>query len=320
MLEFKESRNNPETKEINQDFFEEAFRQTKGDPLRYGKMTGKFFNRFLAIKEEHESKLKEIDPSLSANLLFQRPLFDPDKEAPLPFIKWRKINEIISSNTKALEQTVVHVLPDLLPQHLPHGTLKIPPVYYQQRQGRTCYLTSYAMVFTALTGHAVQESTILHAAAKNDLLVRNSVLGVQPVDHTELPLFASSNLDVPEENLLGVFRTPAFRERFGEAGVIKFSGGDFTDIANLTQSLQEKASQRGKTITPYFIAFHKSEVVSNGTHTPILLAADQNWVQLHDPSKIVGGAHKLVSKTKFISLWAKSNLRGDYIFALKPKI
>jgi hypothetical protein len=296
-----------------ENFFNKTFEQTKQQPLRYAKKNGSFMYPYNEIFLDHRKDLQKIDPSLSEGVLFL-----PPAALPIDFNDNSRqtfhISVLRASYQKKIEQlTQNHILPQLMDQVIESDILTLPSSYAMQR-GRSCYLSAYKTVFKEITGTSVNEHTIL-SAAKNQNLVKRNNFG--SMDHQ---IDGTNYRDVEEHTLLTSLQTPVFRETFGDiqVGVVKFTGADFNDITKVVKKIKNKMSD--KEVSSFFIPFYDSERVIHGWHNGLLLSADQQTVHIREPyTSFERPQDRKFTKEAFIHKWAKAHLRGDLIFAIKPR-
>ena len=288
---------------VDQRFLSAAFAETKDQPLVKRDFQGKFFNPFNSILKEAATKLHEIKEDLPTGVLLPRNdmgktnyqiylSLSPDTQAEVDTIREKKDDEL----TKLSQQNIV---PKLQKQTIPQGVLDIPPHYYPQESSRTCVTANFRMIFEALTGRTLEETTLLDAARTQGLINEGQIAG-------EL---------LPEETLLKLFQADKFKEHFPEtiARVIDLDSADFEDISELVSGLKAKAPS----LQAYCMARIGSEVFEEGWHSVLLLSADEQNVVVHDPSNKVGGASKRISKPDFAQRWGKAFLGSYLVLATK---
>lgn len=294
-------------------FFEEAFAQTKEQPFRHATKVGKHLEGYKEIYESYKERIAEINPNLPQNILLLPPIAI-EQELIDSQEKKKEFEQIRQSYAKAIDElTQRDITPDFMKQKLETGILTEPSVIYEQN-GRTCYLTTYRMVFNTITGANATETNILQAAHQQGVLIRNNFGRI--ADGTTESLYK----DVEDHNLLSVFQTPAFKKEFPDTrvGVVKLTGADFNDIKTVVDTVQTNLNSDRRTISSFFIPSYASAVITHGWHHGVLLSADENTVTAREPFKLFEGRkNKEYGKEDFVKRWGKAHLRGDLIFAIK---
>lgn len=323
--------------EKNAAFFDAAFGQVKENPLRAKRKTGSFFKQLFTLWETQTESLRareikvntedfayvtpdSVDSSVivaGGNFYIASKTAVSEKEKLIKDakIKLHLATESLTTNT---------IGPRMKEQVVKPGVLAEPATYYRQEHPRTCFLANFNMIYTAITGRSINEETVLDAAAKHGLLIKNRRdAAPQPLTPERETSFLQ---DIDEDVLLATLQTPAFTEEFGDikVGIVKMIGADFADIEELTDMFKTRAAEIGCTMDAYVVPMFASEVNDNGIHNGILLAADAETVTLHDPSKAVdkmvfrGYACKQFPKESFVRLWARKGLRSTYVAVFKP--
>lgn len=308
----KESLFNHDQEDVNMsDFFNKAFEQTKQQPLRYAKKAGRFVYQYNDIYLEHIKNLKQFDQTLPENVLFLA-------DTSLKGLKENKgFTYIRNSYTREIENlTQTDILPNLVNQQLEPNIFTKPSAFYLQ-QPKSCFLSTYQMIFHTITGKYTEQKTILNGAKNNNLLIQNNFGRIDPFSEEQ-----NYNRDIDEWTLLTTLQTPAFRQAFGDiqVGIVKFTGADFNEIKSVVKTIEQRLTTDKKQVSSFFIPFYGSEMVLNGWHNGCLLSVDEKKVLVREPHQSYDRPpkDKAFAKETFVRKWAKAHLRGDLIFAVKP--
>lgn len=290
-------------------FIRAAFAEAQSAPPKERWLRGSYHPDFNRLLGELTRQLEAVDTELPSALLMPWRCIDEYMGRKgqklrrlyetLPEDTLEKVNALRRVKTdRTAELIETKIVPALANQTLPVGRLETPPYCSQQADftSRTCANASFRMLFAALTGERLTQSSVLMGLQRQ--------LGL---DYYQAPL-------LHDEEYLALLQTAAFKERYGKTvRNISLSGAGFDEITAIATRL--RLQNPALRIFCMVSLASDSPAAQGAWHSAILLAADEASVMLHDPSLKRGAPARVIPKADFTRRWAETFLSGQLVAA-----